>query len=77
MPAAVMLPAIVRPYACAASMTARKPAKFACELRASKAWPLLSNLGMQSMAKTVEPWSCSCCISASFCGGWIMDLRVK
>ena len=55
MPAAVMLPAIVRPYACAASMTARKPAKLACELRASKAWPLLSNLGIQSMANTVLP----------------------
>ena len=55
LPAAVMLPAIVRPYACAASMTARKPARFACELRASKAWPLESKRGMQSIANTVEP----------------------
>ena len=72
LPAAVMLPAIVRPYACAASMTARKPAKLACDDKASKAWPLLSNLGMQSIANTVEPWSWSCCINASFCGGWTM-----
>jgi len=32
-----MLPAIVRPYACAASITALKPAKLAWEDNASKA----------------------------------------
>ena len=55
MPAAVMLPAIVLPYAWAASITALKPAKLAWEDNASKAWPLLSNLGIQSMANTVLP----------------------
>mmetsp|Transcript_13626 Transcript_13626/g.36240 ORF Transcript_13626/g.36240 Transcript_13626/m.36240 type:complete len:210 (-) Transcript_13626:258-887(-) len=72
LPAAVIEPAIVLPYACAASITALKPAKLACDDRASKACPLLSKRGMQSIAKTVEPCFCNCCINASFCGGWTM-----
>mmetsp|Transcript_23441 Transcript_23441/g.65731 ORF Transcript_23441/g.65731 Transcript_23441/m.65731 type:complete len:279 (+) Transcript_23441:133-969(+) len=77
LPAAVIDPAIVLPYACAASITALKPAKFACDDNASKAWPRESKRGMQSIAKTVEPWSWSCCIKASFCGGWTMLNNVR